>query len=857
MTRQSRNLIDLVRDAIDFPSLVEETTGPLSLQPDGRPAMALCPWHDDRKTPSLAVYGDHAHCYGCGWHGDAFDWIAKRDGLTFPQALAELQRRAGISLPPMTPAEEQATLAQSSYEEGLRQAARFFAGQLRKVPAARAYARSRAWPDELVTSEGVGWADGGVLPDLGDARAQQVAEDLNNWARQVGGALVYAHRSGSRVVYLSARSIEGKHHHNPPADLAGPKEPYANCRFSPRVSQVVLVEGQACAVSLAAWDVPGLALAGSSLTDRLAGRLRQMAERGVILYVVPDADGRTDLDALARAAGPLLGVVRLPEGCHDVNAWAQQGGTAEQFRELLDQAVAWLDLQIEAAAAAQGIGRDRATEALFTELQRLAPVALARYRERVVKALGLKGPDFTRLLGAARAAAARPSPVEVLEGDHPVISPAQDFLDGLAVVTIPLLARDGDEVGYRPYLVTSGREIVALEGGRLVEIGGRSVVLRDVPAALGSGSRWSWADVQAYLAGDSPSPVEAYLETERLLDKYIDFRDEGTSDALAVWVMGTYVFTLFEAYPYVVLQGPKGSGKTKVLDLAARLAFNARVSSSMSPASLFRVVEATRGTLGIDEAERLADPRDPIAGDLRLLLNAGYKRGAPAIRCEGEDHKVTEFEVYGPKILASIRGVEDILETRCIRITMLRTTGPKGNLVVSESGEEWARARHGLYCFALQHYPGVRDLYLQGAGAEGLNNRQAELWRPLLAIASYLDTQGATGLRELMQGYARLKSEQAEEAGLDDWRAAMLLALHKLVVIEGRASVAPKEVSEAMQALIEEGSQVGAQWVGYRLKEFGFERTHGHRRVYLVSAQRVLDVMERYGVEIPRAGDEN
>jgi hypothetical protein len=133
------------------------------------------------------------------------------------------------------------------------------------------------------------------------------------------------------------------------------------------------------------------------------------------------------------------------------------------------------------------------------------------------------------------------------------------------------------------------------------------------------------------------------------------------------------------------------------------------------------------------------------------------------LRCEGDDHQVVEFEVYGPKVIASIRGMEDVLESRCIHITMLRTTGPKGNLVVSESGENWAQARHGLYCFALQHFAGVRNRYLRGAGAGGLNNRQAELWRPLLAIASYLDDRGAEGLLALIQEYALSKAKDAEK----------------------------------------------------------------------------------------------
>lgn len=50
----------------------------------------LCPFHDER-TPSFAVWPDHGHCFGCGWHGDTIDLVAALDGLDF----AETCRRLG------------------------------------------------------------------------------------------------------------------------------------------------------------------------------------------------------------------------------------------------------------------------------------------------------------------------------------------------------------------------------------------------------------------------------------------------------------------------------------------------------------------------------------------------------------------------------------------------------------------------------------------------------------------------------------------------------------------------------------------------------------------------------------------
>lgn len=57
----------------------------------GSVSYALCPFHNE-DSPSFAIYNSQnkGHCFGCGWHGDVIDFIRKRDGLTFPQAVKSL-----------------------------------------------------------------------------------------------------------------------------------------------------------------------------------------------------------------------------------------------------------------------------------------------------------------------------------------------------------------------------------------------------------------------------------------------------------------------------------------------------------------------------------------------------------------------------------------------------------------------------------------------------------------------------------------------------------------------------------------------------------------------------------------------
>ncbi|WP_434640179.1 CHC2 zinc finger domain-containing protein [Thermoanaerobacterium thermosaccharolyticum] len=58
----------------------------------------LCPFHAD-KNPSLAIYEDVYHCFGCQAHGDVIDFISRYFNLTPSEALEKLAQDFGIDLP--------------------------------------------------------------------------------------------------------------------------------------------------------------------------------------------------------------------------------------------------------------------------------------------------------------------------------------------------------------------------------------------------------------------------------------------------------------------------------------------------------------------------------------------------------------------------------------------------------------------------------------------------------------------------------------------------------------------------------------------------------------------------------------
>lgn len=65
----------------------------------------LCPFHAD-KNPSMAIYDEAYHCYGCQAHGDVIDFVSRYFGLSSSEALEKLANDFGIPLLGIKPNKE-------------------------------------------------------------------------------------------------------------------------------------------------------------------------------------------------------------------------------------------------------------------------------------------------------------------------------------------------------------------------------------------------------------------------------------------------------------------------------------------------------------------------------------------------------------------------------------------------------------------------------------------------------------------------------------------------------------------------------------------------------------------------------
>jgi len=155
------SVTDEIKDRIDIVDLVSES---VELRHSGKNYSGYCPFHHNVNTPAFAVFPDTQtwHCFGeCDDGGDVFNFVMKKEGWDFQEALQYLADRAGVTLKPLTPQEKEKKEEYERLRILLEDAVNFYRHNLLKTEAgkeARAYLHGRDITDETIETFGLGYA---------------------------------------------------------------------------------------------------------------------------------------------------------------------------------------------------------------------------------------------------------------------------------------------------------------------------------------------------------------------------------------------------------------------------------------------------------------------------------------------------------------------------------------------------------------------------------------------------------------------------------------------------------------------------------------------------------------------------
>jgi Protein of unknown function (DUF3631) len=228
-------------------------------------------------------------------------------------------------------------------------------------------------------------------------------------------------------------------------------------------------------------------------------------------------------------------------------------------------------------------------------------------------------------------------------------------------------------------------------------------------------------------------------EVEAFHRRFNVFPQESAYVAVALWDAHAHLLECFEATPRLAFLSPEpGSGKTRALEICELLVPEPMATVNATPAALFRTVAGpTRPTILFDEIDTIFGPKAKDNEELRGLLNAGHKRKGVTYRCVGDGgaQTVQPFPSYAAVALAGLGDLPDTILTRSVVIRMRRRAP-------NERVEAFRQRLHEPEGHALRDRLArwADSVRKQVEGAfpqmpEGITDRPADVWEPLLAVA--------------------------------------------------------------------------------------------------------------------------
>jgi hypothetical protein len=226
---------------------------------------------------------------------------------------------------------------------------------------------------------------------------------------------------------------------------------------------------------------------------------------------------------------------------------------------------------------------------------------------------------------------------------------------------------------------------------------------------------------------------------EAFVLRFCAFPSEHYGVAIALWVAHTHCIDAFEVTPRLALVSEtKQSGKSRTLEVVDLLAARSRYVGSMSAAYMFRLVDAEKPTLLLDEVDAVFGPKARDNEDLRALMNVGFKRSATVGRCVGDGSKQTakEFAAFCPVALAGIGDcLPDTILDRSIVLRMRRRAPDEHiePLRYRKVRPEAEKLRAELEEWGDEHVDRLSKA--DPVMPDGIADRPADTWEALLAVA--------------------------------------------------------------------------------------------------------------------------
>lgn len=357
---------------------------------------------------------------------------------------------------------------------------------------------------------------------------------------------------------------------------------------------------------------------------------------------------------------------------------------------------------------------------------------------------------------------------------------------------------------------------------------------------------------QAGMTVSPPLPEQAPVDGAQTLEnavhtfkKYTVQQSPHEYVALALYVAYTHAAVAFDYAPrLLVTSAEKRSGKSRTLEIIGELCHRPLKTANASTAAIYRSIQPGEPiTLIFDEADTLFGTKMKAEQneDLRGLINAGFQKGMPVIRVENFKDPVS-YESFSPAVMAAIGKLPDTITDRAINIRVRRRK-PSERVTPYRLRQrfELNAIRDDLSAWITPHI----DQLGQMEPPTPLEDRAADLWEPLLAVADLAGGEWPSRARHAALYFT-------EQAAVNDQESSTGIELLRdvkqvLELVKG-PFVASRQLLDYLQGMEDSRwaeEALTARGLASRLKPYSiFPTSNGTVRGYRVATFH--DVFDRY-----------
>ena len=345
----------------------------VNLKRSGSNLFGLCPFHGE-KTPSFSVSPDKGiyYCFGCHKGGSVINFEMEIEGLSYPDAVRALAKRAGLEVP-----EDEQYQSRYRQQERLwalhKEAARFFHSRLYAPIGANAlqYATGRGMPKSILTKFGIGYAPDSWTDlvdylrsknytdqELRDSGLVMVSQKNGNLFDRFRDRLMFPIIDvrgnvigfGGRIMNSSDKSA-AKYLNSPETLIFNKRKNLfaLNLAKKSKLGYLILVEGYMDAIALHQYGFDcAVASLGTALTEDGANLLSRYTEQVVLIYDGDEAGQNATQRAIPilERAGLQVKVLKMRDA-KDPDEYLKKFG-ADRFRILLEESANRVEYQLNA-----------------------------------------------------------------------------------------------------------------------------------------------------------------------------------------------------------------------------------------------------------------------------------------------------------------------------------------------------------------------------------------------------------------------------------------------------------------------------------------------------------------------------